>query len=411
MTLEALIIDNHYSLKNIKANGSSKGSANSTGLKLSIIVCDDITQIEKEWRLLEKLGGKSQLESPGQSYDFILLWIDIFKVAKTDQSFFVVLLDGAPIVGMAFEMDRHLGVNVLVPYGAYHVGSGAPLVDRQKMASLSKSQQAEVWQALKSGFKGVDIAFFRFVPQYHDGDKDIFSNMGVSVLADNLYRAKFDSWESCNKLQLTRSRRKHDKQHSKKLNAMGEVSFEEISAKSPKAKNIINIMFAQRAKRFAVQGIDDPFADENRKEFYHKAGALEGDLSGVLHVLRLNNEIIAVRYNLVHGDKMFSLISSMSEDIDIQKAAPGKQSLLRVMQTIFDNGIRTYDMGAGLTDEKRHWCNEILPLRHYYVPLTPLGHVIARGHRYKKFLRYQIKNNTSLNRLAKKIRAMVHKFK
>lgn len=411
MTLEALAIDNHYSLTNITANGSAKNSADSSELNLSIIVCDDITQIEKEWRSLEKSGEESQLESPGQSYEFIRLWIDSFKIAKRDQSFFVVLLDGVPIVGMAFEMDRHLGINVLVPYGAYHVGSGAPLVDRQKMASLSKAQQAEVWQALKSGFKGADIAFFRFVPQYHDGDKDIFSEIGVSVLADKIYRAKFDNWESCNKLQLTRTRRKHDKQHSKKLNAMGEVSFEEMSAKSPQAKNIIDIMFAQRAKRFAEQGISDPFVDENRKEFYHKAGALEGDLRGILHVLRLNGEIISVRYNLAHGDRMFSLISSMSEDLNIQKAAPGKQSLLRVMQTIFDNGIRTYDMGAGLTDEKRHWCNEIIPLRHYYVPLTSLGYIVATVHRYKKFFRYKIKNNTSLNRLAKKIRALIHKIK
>ena len=56
-------------------------------------------------------------------------------------------------------------------------------------------------------------------------------------------------------------------------------------------------------------------------------------------MLRLNGEIVAVRYNIVHGDRMFCLISSMSDDPAIQNGSPGKQCLLRVMQTVFDAGL------------------------------------------------------------------------
>jgi len=404
VTLEASAIDNRYSITNIK----TKSSADCAELNVSVIVSDDISRVKSEWRSLEKHG----LESPGQSYEFIRLWIDSFSVAKKDQSFFVVKLDNKPIIGMAFELDSHMGVKVLVPYGAYHVGSGAPLVDSKAMASLSSSQRKELWLALRNSFKGVDIAFFRFVPQYTTNkDNDLFSQIGVSVPADQLYRAEFDSWESCDKEQRTRTRRKHDKQHSIKLNAFGDVAFEEMSAKSPKAREIIEIMFAQRAKRFAVQGIEDPFVEQDRKEFYHKAGALEGDLSGVLHILRLNGEIIAIRYNLVHQGRMFCLISSMSENVKIQKGAPGKQCLLRVMQTVFDNGINMFDMGAGLTDEKRHWCNKTVSLVHYYMPLTLLGYVVMSGHRLKKYLRYKIKNNSNMIVFVKKIRKLIHRGK
>ena len=98
-----------------------------------------------------------------------------------------------------------------------------------------------------------------------------------------------------------------------------------------------------------------------------------------LHVLRLNGEIVAVRYNVVHGDRFFCLISSMSDDPAIQGGSPGKQCLLRVMQTVFDQGARIFDMGAGFTDEKRHWCNVQIPVRQHYIPLSAIGSVSASG--------------------------------
>jgi len=403
VSIEALNIDN----RDLFVKSFTSRDIENSNLSMSVIVTNDITEVKTHWRTLEAFG----LESPGQSFEFIRLWIKNNKIEKRDQSFFVVLLDGAPIIAIAFEVDRYLKVKVLVPFGGYHVGSGAPLVDYERMAKLSNNERRELWATLEDCFKGADIAFFRFVPKYDDLKIDIFEEIGISVPADYLYRAQFDSWGSCDELQRSRTRRKHDKQHSKKLNAMGDISFEEISAKLPEAKNIIDIMFEQRAKRFAIQGIDDPFTMEKRREFYRKAGSLEGDLSGVLHVLRLNGEIIAIRYNLVHQNRMFCLISSMIDDEKIQTAAPGKQCLLNVMQSVFDNDIAMYDMGAGLTDEKRHWCNKKIPLVHYYVPLTMLGHVVSFVHRYKKLARFKIKNNAKLIVFAKKIRSLIRKIK
>ena len=112
--------------------------------------------------------------------------------------------------------------------------------------------------------------------------------------------------------------------------------------------------------------------------------------------MRRNGAIVAVRYNVVHNDRMFCLISSMSDDPSIQNGSPGKQCLLRVMQTVFDEGIRIFDMGSGFTDEKRHWCNVQVPLRQHYFGLTLRGTVIVKAHRVFQKTRAVIKANPQL---------------
>ncbi|MCF6343913.1 MAG: GNAT family N-acetyltransferase [Devosiaceae bacterium] len=364
------------------------------GLNISITTTNVIDDIETEWRFVENLG----VQSPGQNFDFIKVWLDILDINPEDQYFSVLKIDNVPIIITALEATKMMGVKTLMPFTKSQVGVEAPLVNAKAMAKFSEQEQKSLWQALIKSFKVFDLIYIPYVP-----DDALYSQLGMSAPADMLYRSEFENWEQCNIEQRTRSRRKHDKQHSAKLNALGDVSFEEIGADNKNIDNIISLMFEQRAQRFKIMGIKNPFTEEQRK-FYHEITKKNGAMKVVLHVLRLNDEIIAIRYNIVHQEHMFCLISSMSTKIKVQIAAPGKQNLLRVMQTIFDAGTRVYDMGAGLTDEKRHWCNSLTPLRHFYIPLSPFGFIIAHLHRMKKTLRFHIKNSKKLAGLLKKLR-------
>jgi CelD/BcsL family acetyltransferase involved in cellulose biosynthesis len=140
------------------------------------------------------------------------------------------------------------------------------------------------------------------------------------------------------------------------------------------------------------------------REFYDSTARASSGVPVKLHVLRLNGEIVAVRYNVEHGDRLFCLISSMSDDPSIQNGSPGKQCLLRVMQTVFDQGYRVFDMGEGLTDEKRHWCNQQIPVRHHYMPITRRGAFAAQAHRGWHRLRSRIKNDEKMFTWAKGLR-------
>ncbi len=368
-------------------------------LNISVISSNNIKEIKTEWRYLESLG----VQSPGQNYDFVAQWIDSFEIKPSEQYFSVVKLDNQPIAIFALQLFSKLGIKTLMPFSGYQVGVGAPLIDASIIAKLNEIERKQIWRAAIEPFKGTDLIHFPYVPDEISGNSNLFYQLGISAPADMLYRAKFDSWEQCNIEQRTRSRRKHDKQQSAKLNALGDVAFEEIAGSNSRAKDIIKIMFEQRTKRFKAQGIKNPFNGQLQK-FYYDAANNNGNLKVILHVLYLNREIVAVRYNIVHQNRIFCLISSMSSDEKVQAGSPGKQNLLRVMQTIFENSDITYDMGAGLTDEKRHWCNIKISLRHYYIPLSFFAQIIAQLHRLSKTIRFHVKNSKKLGGFLKKLR-------
>ena len=100
----------------------------------------------------------------------------------------------------------------------------------------------------------------------------------------------------------------------------------------------------------------------------------------------------------------------MSEDPALRPGSPGKQCLLRVMQTVFEAGYRVFDMGEGLTDEKRHWCNQQIAVRHHYVPITRRGAIAAAAHRRWQLTRAAIKSDPRLLALAKKARGVMLKL-
>ena len=144
-------------------------------------------------------------------------------------------------------------------------------------------------------------------------------------------------------------------------------------------------------------GVFDPFAIPMIRAFYDNTAREDSGVPVKLHVMRLNGEIVAVRYNIVHGDRLFCLISSMSDDPAIQNGSPGKQCLLRVMQTVFDAGLSHLRHGRG--PHRRE-----APLVQCADPGAPPLHAhhaaaarfAAQAHRGFHTLRRRIKNDERL---------------
>jgi CelD/BcsL family acetyltransferase involved in cellulose biosynthesis len=283
------------------------------------------------------------------------------------------------------------------------VGCNAPIVDVARVQALSSDERRKLWIKLLRSFKGADVVYMKAVPQLMIDGVDLFAEMGQSLETETLYRAAFKTFEEADKTQRSKSRRKHDRQQGDRLDAKGEVTFGEVG-NGGEALTILETMFHQRAARFVEMGVFDPFAIPKIREFYDSTARPESGVPVKLHVMRLNGEIVAVRYNIVHGDRLFCLISSMSDDPSIQNGSPGKQCLLRVMQTVFDAGYRVFDMGEGLTDEKRHWCNQQIPVRHHYMPITRRGALAAQAHQGWHTLRARIKHDEKLSVWAKSVR-------
>jgi CelD/BcsL family acetyltransferase involved in cellulose biosynthesis len=364
---------------------------------LSVAATHDIEDVKDQWLRLEAQG----LESPGQSFDFIKAWIKRFEIPASACLFITGSLRGKVVALMALRRHKYLGANILCWFPGEHVGCNAPLIDHKGFATLGSEEKRELWRQMRRAMIGADLVLLDKVPQL---EGDHFANLGKSVAAETLYRSEYESWEMCDRTQRNRSRRKHDKQQGAKLSALGKVGFEELTA-ADNYSDALSTLFRQKSFRFADWGIKDPFADEKVRQFYDDIFRGDGSLGGKLHVLSLDGEIVAVRYNLVHGKRNFALISSMSERGELRPGSPGKQNILRAMQAIFEAGFEICDMGEGYSDEKRHWCNVKIPLRTHYIALGKKGELIASLHRLKQRLRKAIKGNERAFSFFKRLRS------
>jgi len=367
---------------------------------VAVHILHDIKEAAPLWQRLEA----GEIESPGQSLGFTRAWVAAQGIAPEDQFYVVAEMEGQPVALLPLWRRKARGVTLLTWFPGPHVGCNAPLVDIGRLARLGSVERAALWSAMLETLAGADLIYLKSVPQLVVDGVDLFAELGRSVAAETLYRAQFQSWDEADKTQRSKSRRKHDRQQGDRLDALGQVGFDEIR-NGPEARAILEVMFRQRAARFVEMGVPDPFTCEGIRAFYDSSVAAESGIDIRLHVLRLDGEIVAIRYNVAHGTRLFCLISSMSDDATVQTGSPGKQCLLRVMQSVFDAGYRTFDMGAGFTDEKRHWCNVQVPVRHHYVPLTTLGSIAGEGHRTWQLIRQRIKSNERLKGWAKAVRS------
>lgn len=367
----------------------------------SVTATNNIEDVAADWKALEAKG----IESPGQSLDFTRAWIENFEIDDVDQLFVTGTSNGKVVALLPLVRRKRYGIDILTWFAGPHVGCNSPLMDQEAMAAMSDDEVSNMWKSMLSVMFGADAVVLHSMPVFEK--RDLFANIGDSIPWDTLYRSEFDSWEDCVAKQHSRSRRKHDRQQGAKLAAMGEVTFEQVSGRECTQEHLdaIDLMFAQKSKRFNEWGVDDPFEHHSIQEFYKRVYQSQGELEGKLHVLRLDGKIVSMRYNLVHGDRVFALVSSMDDRPELQPGSPGKQNLLRAMTKIFTTGTKICDMGAGYSDEKRAWCNVQVPLRTHYVPLNTKGRMGIKGHQFKGYLKREIKSNPKLFSLLKGVRA------
>lgn len=366
---------------------------------LDITLTSHIEDVEAIWRQL----AAGSVESPGQSYDFIRLWVADRKIPVADQHYLVARLAGQPLALLPLHRKRVWGLRVFTWFPGANANCYAPIADYERLAALGREGRAALWQAMLGRLQGADAVYLRSVPAEIGGHSDLFDELGDQLPIETLYRSQYSSWQECDRLQRSRSRRKHDRQQGERLAALGTVDFEEMGG-GQDMERAIKTLFRQRSARFRAMGIRDLFVLDQLTGFYLAAAAPGSGLDVRLHILRLDGQIVAMRYNIVHGERMFCLISSMSDDPAIQAGSPGKQCLLRVMQAVFEEGIAVFDMGSGFTDEKRHWCNVQIPLHNHYVGLTLRGGIAVTAHRLIQRLRAAIKANGQLRRIVRSLR-------
>ena len=117
-----------------------------------ITVTHSLDEVEATWRLFAADG----LESPGQNYDFIRLWIAARQIPARDQLFVVASSNGLPMALLPLWRQRRWGCTFYSWFPGAHVGCNAPLLDRKRFAAMSPAERSAFWQAVGRGIGGAD---------------------------------------------------------------------------------------------------------------------------------------------------------------------------------------------------------------------------------------------------------------
>lgn len=374
--------------------------------KLFYSLTSNIEDVEKVWRSLEKFG----LQSPGQSYEIVKTWIEARHIPTHQQVFVTAYVNKEPIAVLPLRRTKRFHATVLTWFLGSHVACNGVLLNHQMMQELSPEERADFWSGLLKALPPADALYLPGIPQSDDPALEMFKGYSNTPVSEIVYRAKFSSWDEIDAQRRDRKRRRRDKQHRRKLDAVGEVRLERIDDKT-QAEPIIKEMFAQKRRRFELLGIEDPFANADVRQFYYDAFDAREGVTPLLYVLYVGDQIAGVRYCIQQRRRLFMLISSMSDDKDILPGSPGHQCLLETFKVAFDeHGIDEIDIGIGESDEKLRWCNAQVPVYNHFIPRSLVGWAFLLFQSSLQRLKSVVKRNRVLFNFYKSIRSMLPQF-
>lgn len=352
-----------------QTNGDLSSAGGNSALKPIFTVTSNINEVEPTWRELERFG----IVSPGQSFDFVRNWVASLEIPTNEQFYVIAYVNKRPVALLPLHRTQKFFSSVLTFFVGTHVACNGALINPKLMEELSLADRRKFWQEMLRALPPADVVY---LPSLLTGDATEFETLeglGKKPVCDYVYRAAFSSWDEIDAAQRDRKRRKRDKQHRQKLDALGTVSLKRITDKA-QARLILDEVFEQKSRRFEQQGIEDPFAAPAVRAFYANSFEPKGDVKPVIYALYLDEKLVGTRYCVQHQGNLFMLISSMSDEEEIMPGSPGHQCLLETFKVAFDrDGVTMVDIGIGESDEKRRWCNQLTPVCTRIIPRNLKG--------------------------------------
>jgi CelD/BcsL family acetyltransferase involved in cellulose biosynthesis len=229
-----------------------------------------------------------------------------------------------------------------------------------------------LWQAVLAALPRADAISFKKLPLKLHGcrhaltDAPFLRPMGAAAYSARLRDAGGRPVRGAD-LPVARDVRRK----LRKLEAMGDVSFEEATSPDD-VTDAIDRLVEFRTTRFEGMGRRDILTMAEYRDFYRLL-ASGPDPVGRLFSLRVAGDTVAVIYALVHGDTVTLVIPSISSDPRWHVASPGLIALHMLYDWAVSHDYATFDFSVGSAAYKARFNTEKVDLYEYQQALTPLG--------------------------------------
>jgi CelD/BcsL family acetyltransferase involved in cellulose biosynthesis len=345
---------------------------------ITITVTDRIETVAAEWKTLE-----AQAALPFCDFAWCRAWYDAHRVDRSALPVIALGTDasGEPLFLLPLALERRGPFRVLVWPGGTHSAYQCGLFSESCRRLVTEENAKLFWSKIFERLPRTDALAGYGLPQFELERGNPLAHLPSSKCGCFSYNmALSDDWETLYGSKVTSKKRSNDRRCERRMAELGSLRFR-IAVTAAERRGLLDVLMAQKAKRFDELGTPNIFDAPDVRAFYRHL--IDGrdwhhDRSVFLSAIQLEGEVIAVNLGLTQGKSFHGLLLSMASG-DIERFGPGRMLLRRSMEHLCRHGFTQFDFGVGEDPYKDLWFDEAVERRDVLVPFSLKGRVFIAG--------------------------------
>ncbi|MBA4335645.1 MAG: GNAT family N-acetyltransferase, partial [Methylobacterium sp.] len=351
----------------------------------SLSVVEEIAALAQDWRALEDRA----LVTPYQAYGWVRPFTDTVGAAERMAFRYAVLRDagGAALAILPLVITRRSGIRFAEFIGGKHANYHMGIYDPAFAAGLNAAGARLMLAEIGAAIGGLDAFIFVNQPTQWQGVPNPLAQLAGGPSPSGAYKLALVPGDGEGSLRRSMSSHAHKKLKNKRNRFVTYGPSEMVRARTPaEIARVIDAFLRQKAARFAMMGIADPFAPPAVRRFLERGAQAEGDRPPVLELYSLDvaGQSVATYVGAVHAGRFSGMATSFAMDSEVAKTSPGEILLVDLIRLKSRDGITVFDLGVGEARYKTTICDERDDLVDSFLPLTARGHAFALFSRAKR---------------------------
>ncbi len=370
----------------------------------SLSVVEDIAALAEDWRALEDRA----LMTPYQAYGWVRPFAETVGAAERMAFRHAVLRDagGAALAILPLVITRRSGIRFAEFIGGKHANYHMGIYDPAFAASLDAAGARLMLAEIGAAIGGLDAFIFVNQPTQWQGVPNPLAQLAGGPSPSGAYKLSLVPGDGEGSLRRSMSSHAHKKLKNKRNRFVTYGPSEIVRARTPaEIARVIDAFLRQKAARFAMMGIADPFAPPAVRRFLERGAQAEGDRPPVLELYSLDvaGQSVATYVGAVQAGRFSGMATSFAMDSEVAKSSPGEILLVDLIRLKSREGITVFDLGVGEARYKTTICDERDDLVDSFLPLTARGHAFALFSRAKREAKRRIKASPVALKLAHRV--------
>ncbi|SDR31717.1 Acetyltransferase involved in cellulose biosynthesis, CelD/BcsL family [Rhizobiales bacterium GAS113] len=367
-----------------------------------------IEDAEAPWRALETTA----CASPFQHFSWVASYLRTMSAANGAEPAIVLIRDAAgnPAVILPFERLRRGGITMLRSIGGKHASFHLPLATSEG-EKLIAADPAALLRLAAEAAGGADLIMLTSAPTEWQGRPNPLAGLGAVEAASRAYETELPKdAEAFIQERCSADTRKKLRKKRQGLAKLGAVMATRPGDEAGIGRTL-DAFFAQKERRFAAQGLPNPFAEATTQAFLREACAPSGSEGPAIELYGLScSERIVAVFGLATGfGRASGMFTSFDDDPVIARCSPGDILLQDMVRDLVARGFERFDLGVGEARYKNSFCTAEVTLADAFIPLTLYGRLAAAALQTASRMKAAVKRDPRLLNAANRLRTALRR--